>query len=429
MTTRPTVLPERAPDKVPAYLRLIRSYPFGLLWASQAISEFGSSFTRMALFLLAASRGKGAGGTAATLGLILAAQMVPPLLLGPFGGPLIDRSDRKRLMVVVDLARAACVGFLLLEPGLTGVVGLVFAHSTLSVLFGPARGSVIPEIVAKEDLMTATSLWQVSSQGLGLLGPAVAGVLVAAFGLRAAFVVDASSFLVSALTLAALRLPRLAEGRRRVTVRSYLDDLGQGFRYVIRTRKVLFYMASLFYVMLAGGIFNVVAAVYALDVAGLSQSQFGLVTAANGVGAITAAFLVGKYGGRVPKSLLFVSSVGLLGVCLGLYALRPGFGGLAALAFADNGLCVAALIPAQASLYETVDRDFRGRTFALFGAALSAAPLPGYFLAGPIAAVVPPSVILGLCGAAVAVGAVVMAAKRPREPVVPGAALGPSEAS
>jgi len=396
--------------KPKSYLKLLLGLPaFGLLWGSQAFSEFGSSFTRMSLFLLAFEYGKrasvgavtdGVVTTATAVSLLMACQAIATLVLGPFGGPLVDRTDRRRLMVMADIARCAITACFMLRPGLWVLLALVFLHSTLTALFTPARSSILPDVVPKEDLMTAASLWQATTQGLAMLGPAVAGMTVAWAGLEAAFLFDAFTFLTSALALARLRLPQRPRAPRPLSLRAYLADLRSGLAYTWGQRTVRYYVSGLAFVALVGAVFNVSAITYYLETLGLSEQQFGWVSASNGVGAILAALLIGRAAWARQKDRLFVAGVASLGGVLTSYLARPGFWLLLPLTALVNGLSVSIVISAQTILYETVAPDFRGRVFSLAGAALGAAPLVGYAVAGALSGRVQPNILMAVCGIA-----------------------------
>lgn len=410
-----------AARKHKGYLSLLKIPSFALLWSSQAFSEFGSSFTRMALLLLApelarpvslGGGGPGLGGTVAAVSLLMACQMIPSLLLGPFGGPLVDRSDRRRLMVAADVARCLVVACLAFRSPLWVVLGLVIAHSALTVLFNPARSSIIPDIVPKEDLMTATSLWQATSQGVAMLGPAVAGMVIVWVGLEGAFLFDAFTFLASAMMLRSLRIPCRPREARSLSAARYLADLRHGLAYAWKERTVRYFATGLVVVALVGAVFNVSAVTYYLDSLRLSDQQFGWVSACNGIGALAAAALVGKAEWARRKDRLFVTSMGCLGGTLILYLARPGFWPLLPLTAVVNGLSVSIVVPAQAALYETVDLEARGRVFALIGSAMAAAPLMGYLVAGFLGGIVP-NVVMAGCGAALLMSAPVMILRSP----------------
>ena len=206
---------------------------FWRFFAGQTISNLGSSVTLFALPLLVYDL----TGSALNLGITTAAAFVPYLLFGLVIGAWVDRVDRKRLMIAVDVGRALVVATI----PLLAVLGTLrvewiylaaFVNSTLTIAFDSAEFAAIPSLVGGKDLVTANGRIQASYAAAQIAGPLVAGGLAAAMALEAVLLIDAASFLVSAASLALIRRGfNVAEGApRRSSIRR---DVGEGLRYVL----------------------------------------------------------------------------------------------------------------------------------------------------------------------------------------------------
>src|SRR5918999_2399001 len=229
-----TEKPERAQS---AYLRLFRNREFSLLWVGQLISMFGDRIHIVALAFLVAQR-----GSALELGLTFAATAAPNIVLGPLAGALVDRWDRRLTMIASDLVRA---GLVLLVPLAIEVhIGLVylvsFVIATVTLLFRPARTAVIPAIVPERDLMTANSAATISETAADLVGLPLAGIVVASLSgiIGAAFVFDAATYIVSAVLLWAMFVPRQDLERSPVSARSLWNEMAEGWRFLVRQREL-----------------------------------------------------------------------------------------------------------------------------------------------------------------------------------------------
>src|SRR6266536_2747080 len=209
------------------------SSDFWKFWTGQTISQLGSSFTQFATPLLVFKLTH----SAVNLGVAMAANFVPYLLFGLVIGAWVDRLDRKRMMIAVDLARGAVIALipLLSTLGVLHVwhvylVGLV--SSTLTIFFEAGEFAAIPSLVGHEDLVTANGRIQASYSGAAVAGPLLAGLMLAVVKIETVFLVDAASFVVSAYSLGLVGVSFNKEGARRgpSTIRR---DVAEGLKYVL----------------------------------------------------------------------------------------------------------------------------------------------------------------------------------------------------
>jgi MFS family permease len=277
-------------------LRPLRaSRDFRVLWAGMAVSLVGDG-----VFLIAvawtAFRLWNAPGALAVIGI---AMTVPTICCLLAGGAISDRFDRRRVLICSDAARAACVaaiaalGFAgaLTFPLLALLAGL---YSAAGAFFTPAFEAVIPSLVGGSDLAAANSLDQfVRPIALRLAGPALGGVIVAAFGASTAFALDAVSFLASTLAVVAVHTSLRVDSPAASTRAA----ISEGFRFVRRHVWLwgTLVSAAIAYLAFLGPTEVLVPYLVKNELHG-SAADLGIVFAAGGVGAIAAAVIMAQHG-------------------------------------------------------------------------------------------------------------------------------------
>ncbi len=191
-----------------SYITLLRQNPsFAQLWYAQVISLFGDWFNIIALSGLVAHYTDKSG--LAVSGLLLA-RVLPPFIVSPFAGVLIDRFDRKKLLIISDVMRTM-VGlslFLATSPERLWIIYLAtIIQFMFSALFEPARSALMPSLLEPNDLLKANILSNVTWSVMLAVGAMIGGVITAVFGITVALVVDCASFALSALFLYSIRVP------------------------------------------------------------------------------------------------------------------------------------------------------------------------------------------------------------------------------
>jgi len=227
------------------YLTLLRTNRnFRLLFFGQAISQLGDWFNAVAVYALLLDL----TGSATAVAWMMITQYLPVAVVGPMAGVVIDRVDRRRLMIVADVVRGVLIVGLLLvrRSDQVWIAYLVMALSVAaSAFFEPARTATIPNVTSAEELLAANALSAATWSAMLAIGASVGGIVTAAFGRDVAFMVNAASFFCSALCLASTRYdstpPALQHGAgpaaaptelRRVAMLTGVTDLVDGLRYV-----------------------------------------------------------------------------------------------------------------------------------------------------------------------------------------------------
>jgi MFS family permease len=271
---------------------------FQLFFGGQLLSNLGGSVTLFLLplvvFVLT--------GSALNLAVTTAAEFIPYLLFGLIIGAYVDRLPRRSLMIIADVVRAALIASIpvlaaagLLEVWWIYIVG--FLSSTMSIFFNNAEFAAIPSLVGRDDLVTANGRVSAAYSATGIIGPLLAGGLLASLHATTVLYVDAASFVISAVTLLLIRTRFDAEPRERRRVR---DDVVEGLRFVLRhpvLRSISLMMALINF--FATSIVYGQLVFFAKRRLSASDAQVGLLYAAGSLGAVLVGLLAGRLRRRV----------------------------------------------------------------------------------------------------------------------------------
>lgn len=214
------------------YVELVRTNrDFRRLWLANVVSLLGDWFNTIALYTLVA----GLTGSALALGAVFITKMLPWALASIVAGPLVDRYDRKRLMIGSDLLRAIIVlGFLLIDDAsdVKWVYALIAAQVIAGSVFQPAKSASVPNIVSARELLTANALMAATWSTMLALGAAAGGFAAAWLGLKAVFVLDSLTYLVSAAFLMGARIPQHTEASQAPFLREAVQKVAEGWRHI-----------------------------------------------------------------------------------------------------------------------------------------------------------------------------------------------------
>lgn len=326
-------------------------------------------------------------GSALQTGLSLALSTVPYVVVSPFAGVLVDRADRRRVMVATRSAEMVLIGSIPLASlfgwlTLGQIYAVGFLAGSAAVVFGAATLSAIPNIVTKDQLVPANALQQTSLSVCSLLGPPLAGLVVAVSGAPVtALAIDALSFLLAALLIAAIRRPMQAM-RDGGSAQGVFADIAEGFRYVWRHRLVrtIALVLFTFNVMLGGVLGQLV--VYGSRVLELDTVSLSLIFAAEGAGTIVGAAVASRIGRRWPLGPIVLVVLPINALSVGALAVAPNLA-VAFVAMAVLGAASTVMFVNLLALRQQIVPDhLQGRVNATARAvAVSGTPV-GAFLAG-----------------------------------------------
>lgn len=331
----------------------LRSPAFLVLWLSEALSLIGDRLIMVALVTLVYDR----TGSAGAVGLLMLLKAIPALLLGSLAGVFVDRWNRKWIMVIANLLQGLLVFLLPLSPGIVLIFVIYLAMSMVNQFFVPARSATIPDLVAPEALMTANSLFAISVVAAMAIGPAIGTWVTERVGLNAAFYTDAATFLIPAVAVSFLVIPRQ---RRPATKPSLGSDLRAGLVFARSQPAVLVALATISAAFMVIGTISVAGVVITNKILHLESSKFGIMMSAMGIGMLVGAVVSGWMGRRFTHVQLGVAGVILM--ALGMAAL-PWSSTLtmASLFAAMIGLGMIIVQVNGQTLLQTIAPDMRGR--------------------------------------------------------------------
>jgi len=373
---------------------LLNNPRFLRLWIGQACSFVGDAVSMVALVILVVQL----TGSAAAVGGVLLARLLPTLA-SPLVGVYADRLDRRAVLVASDLFRAILLLAMVFARDLVVLLVLVFLMGLARALFNPTIRAAFPGVVAGGDLTRANALVSGTFSVSVTLGPALGGLLVATVGIGAAFALDAATFLVSAILLSRIPMPRPASDDDES---GFGRELKEGFEYLARTRVPLAVVAGAFLTMLTINLTVPAEVFLAKGTFGTGDAGYGLLVGIWGGGMILGSALMAVLGGRVGAlpfyfASIFVAAVGLAGT-----GFAPTFVlALGALAVAGiaNGIDDVA---ASTVIQERVPEAFLGRVFSLNFFGLSAGEVLAYVAGGALVDASGPRFTYLLAGAATA---------------------------
>jgi MFS family permease len=317
-------------------------------------------------------------GSGTAVGGVVALQTLPVLLLGPYGGVIADRVDKRRLMIGLQ----SMMGLLALALGILTLTGAVQLWQVylLAVLLGlnntfenPARQSFILEMVGPADLRNAISLNSVLVNAARAVGPAVAGILIATVGTSICFLLNAASFIAVVTSLATMNRDALDPSPPATRGRGQLRE---GLRYVARTRALAVPLIMMGLIGTFAYEFQVVLPLAAKQTFASGSEGYGVMTAAMGVGAVAGGLVTASIGRTGLRPL--VGSASAFGLVILAAALAPTLAvELVSLAFVGAG-SMAFLAMGNSTLQLAAAPTMRGRVMALWAVAfLGSTPVGG----------------------------------------------------
>jgi MFS family permease len=359
---------------------------FQVFWLAQAISRFGDPITLIALATVSYQITNSALFTA--LAVVIAT--VPTAVFGFVAGAIGDALGHRRALLVSDLARVVLVGAIptLLASGapLVAAYVLVFAAAIFAAIFNPARMAIVPQLVPAERLGFANSAIASTDRVVEILGALAAGFLVASIG-AAAFYVDAATFAISAVLVAAI--PSRG-GSRPMSISSLLHDAQEGLKFLfdspVLRPNTLFSLVAQLAVPVANGLTPVfLVRRFANGDASFGAALFGVAEAALAAGAVAAALTLPEYFGRFKKGQLLVAGFAGYGSLLMMLAFSPSLLPALVVFFFMGVLNVMYFVPNVTISQEVTPPNLRARVFGARIALLNLSWLPVIVVTGALA--------------------------------------------
>lgn len=352
------------------YYRLMHRNPnYSRMWAAQAISLLGDWFNTIAIATLVSSYTNESG---LAISALLLCRFLPPLVVGPFAGVVLDRFNRKRVLILSDVARVFIVlGFLLADS--PGKVGLIYLFTVLqfavSALFEPGRSAFLPSIVPKEDIVQANILGSVTWSAMLAVGGSLGGLVAGVFGTPTALIIDSLTFAVSAVFLSQIRPQEIVSTgptTQSPSVRP-LSDFVEGLRYARRHPDI-----GMTLMVKAGGVvgsLDTLMIIYATSlfvVGDKGAGSMGILWAAYGVGSILGPIMFQPFNDgsvSVQRRLIVVAYMFVTAGWI-IFAAAPSLA-IAALAIVVKALGGIYWTYSSSILQRLTEDRYLGRVFSL----------------------------------------------------------------
>jgi MFS family permease len=343
-------------------LAVLRRRDFALLWFGGLISMTGDWLLLAALPFHVYSE---TGSTIATA-LIITAELVPNFLLTTFAGVYVDRWDRKRVMVLTSFFSGLAVAGLLTTDAfgvLPVALAVVGTQAALSTLFGPAESALLPRLVKTDELVAANALNALNNSLARLIGAPLGGITLALWGIGGVAIIDASTFLIGAALIAAIRAPGRADVVEDKPPAHFWREWREGLRLILRTRAILALFVVLLLMNFGGVMTDPLFAPFIRDIVGAGPAVFGMVLTARAVGGMLGGVVAARLSRRFPTVDL------LAGACIAAGALQliqfnvPLLPVVLSASFLLGIPAVTSSASVQTLLQERVPDAYRGRVF------------------------------------------------------------------
>jgi MFS family permease len=380
---------------------LLRDAPgFRLLFFATLASSVGTWLAFVALVIDVWDR----TGDSNWISALLIAEFLPIIVIGIAAGRLIDRVSRRWILVISDALRAGVFFALPFATDVLQIVMLAFAAGIATSLFRPAVYAGLPNLVTDDDLPHANGLLQTADNFTWTVGALVGGALVAATSTDVAYVVNAVSFVVSAVLI--LRIRERFEEAEREPSRGGWGDLGDGLALAARSRALLTVLVAWSVVMLANAGVNVSEVVLAKEVFNGGDFGYGLLVAATGLGLVAGSLVGGHWIAQRGLTVPYAASIGLMALGIGAAAVAPNVW-VASLVVIAAGAGNGVAVIANALLVQRGAPDrLRGRAFAVVMSTGYGVLGLGMIAAGPLTNAIGARGVWGISAGLTAVGAV-----------------------
>lgn len=413
-----------APAGKPGMLALLKQRNFRTLWAAQTVSWSGDHFSFLALMILVNQ----ITASTSAVALLMITFTLPRLVFGMAAGVLVDRWDRKRVMVISDALRGvltlSLIWFARAEH-IWLIYPLAFLISSVGVFFIPARGAMMKTILSDDELLPANILMQTTFTLTVVLGPALAGVTIGAFGPAPAFLINGLTFFASSALVSTLAVGHFVRSGEAATQQSeFARELREGLAYVASSRTISGLLLVLTVVSLATGAINALFVPFLMNVLGVGATHLGIADSAQGLGMIAGGIMAAALAARLRANVMIAGGLVLASVLIAAIGMAPSYM-VVLLLLALLGLVVMpveAAIPALTQRIVPLDKI--GRVGGTMNTSQSVATLLAMGVAGALADIVGVRLIFVAAGAiGVVAGLVAVGAIREGEPQ-PAAAAG-----
>ena len=384
------------------YVRLALNGSFSALWAGQFISVFGDRIHQFALAAVVLTT----TGSEVLTALAFVAASLPNLFLSPIAGTFVDRWDRKEVLVVSDILRAAVVLLIPIAAAVNVllVYPLIFVVTSISIFFRPARVAIMPQLVERDELVTANSAMWIGETIGDVVAYPMAGLFVASLmtALPLAFWIDSVTYLASAVLLTTIVVRPRAADEQAEELEGFRAELEAGWRFLRNESTLLANTLQASVAQFTIGILTVLTVIYCYDVyqnepIGYS-GVWGFMEAGIGAGNLIGGFVIGLIGTRIAKGRMIIAGYAVFGLLTFLLAITNHVGIAVGLAFGSGVANMVFVIPSQALFQERTPGALLGRVVSFRFALVFGSMTVAMALGSVMIAVVPATVVIAMFG-------------------------------
>jgi MFS family permease len=398
-------------SKIPNTFRALKHRNFQLFFAGQFVSLTGTWMQSVAQSWLVYRL----TGSVVLLGLIGFASQIPVFLIAPFGGAAADRYNRQKILVITQTS-AMITAFVLAGLTLTGNIE-VWHLFVLAVCFGlanafdiPTRQAFVPDMVGKEDLLNAIALNSSMFNGARIVGPAIAGILVAVVGEGWCFFGNAVSYIAVISGILLMKITPVIRERTGST----LSNIAEGFSFVAKTAPIRGLLLLLGLVSLMGMPYAVLMPIFADKILGGDSDTLGYLMGASGAGALIAALILASRKEVFGLGRWVAFASGGLGISLILFSFSSVFW-LSLLLLIPVGFSMMTQMSSSNTLIQAmVPDELRGRVMSVYSMMFMGMAPFGALLAGSLAEVLGAPYTVALGGAVCILGSLLFALRLPK---------------
>lgn len=305
-------------------MRLIKGRDFNLLFAAKFLSITGSMMQDFALglYILEITH----SGT--MFASIMAVALIPQILIGPFGGILVDWLNRKKMLIILDLLSGVILFYFILifsaknEFQLSELYIVVILLSIITSIYSPLSSTIIPSIVEKGKLVDANSLNSLCSTIANLISPIIGAILYSQFGLLIVLIINSGSFIIAGILEIFIRIPKTIPNGEQYTVKRFFADFKEGLIF-IKDKKVLLNLSisALVINCVFSPIFSIGLIYISKMVLKVSNLQYSLVQVSIVAGMILSPFTAGIVLKKLSLNKLFYMTIIISSICIFLMSL------------------------------------------------------------------------------------------------------------
>lgn len=369
---------------------------FVLLTQGQLVSSLGDVIYEVALgfWILAVT------GSTALMGTLMAASVLPRVIVSPFAGVIVDRSDRRKLLILMDVIRGILIVFVGVAAYLKFIeVWMVFGAGIImgicGAFFTPAVNSSMPDIVPQSKLMQANSIYGMTLSGSNIIGNSAGGFLYQLIGAPAMFLFNGLSYLFSSFCMVFMKLPRIDSQAKK---QDFFDDMKQGFRFMWDFKALRNLMIILVFINFVANMAIVLFLPLFQRSTELGPGKYGVAMA-----LLTGGMLAGMLFTSIVKipphrrAAAFMFS-GMISMASGAaFPLAPNFSVMLILAFIAGALNAVINMFFSSTIQQTVPQDKRGKVFSLISALAQGLTPVAMAFGGVLAEFFPIKAIIAVC--------------------------------